>query len=214
MIFYQGYYENLKSLMFNNIEITISLLLIELGLCLLWYISQIIIVAFKLPLASERSVFHTRCCDIDLYFPRWISTLLLKFVDINSIDSIEHSSLVYACIWSDYTKIKLLLSMGADPNIGHPLDLAVLRSDVEMVKLLVQCNATSTMTPYNFEILQLLLNNGHHPDRYIENACLYKDKTKIKLLIDYGVDRNLVQQFTDDPDIIEYMYPITKGALH
>jgi ankyrin repeat protein len=175
------------------ITVPLTIILFEFIVVLIWYLVQIIIVAYQWPLGSEQSVFHTRCCDIDTYFPLWITKVLLRFINVNYINRMKNTSLSYACMWSDYEKIKLLLLSGANPNGESILDLAVWHNDLKMMDLLLQYGAISTVQPSSFDALYLLLKYNHNPNTYIENECDHNNKKNIKLLIDYGADPEIVR---------------------
>ncbi|SMF67013.1 Ankyrin repeat-containing protein [Alteromonadaceae bacterium Bs31] len=116
---------------------------------------------------------------------------ILRFADDTIIKTDENRKkmgqfLFFAFTWcSDKSIFRLLLSVGADPNIkddeGHtPLGDTVDAGDLEAASLLLLCGADrdiDTMTG---------VNNGH--DSALQSAARRLDVPMVSLLLSYGAD--------------------------
>jgi hypothetical protein len=183
----------------------------EIILLLIWYLIQILIVAFALPILTEQSIFHTRIFGVDTYFPQCVTLFLLRIVNINWIDSQDWTALQYACSWDDYSKVLQVLSYGADPNVGchRPLDLNILRVKSDIIKFITSDGIfTKPLYTQNLDILRLLLRHNCDPNYFLDDAIKYRHLQVLMLLIDYGVDQNRLIGY--DPSIDDYMIPTIK----
>lgn len=185
----------------------------ELSAIILWYLIHTLIVASSLPLLTEQSIFHTRSFGIDTYFPKWITWFLLQCVDVNKSDCNMTTALHYACMWDDYDKIRILLTYGAQQNIGTytPLDIAIGRGNLKIITLLLKHTIPDhPRYTTNLDVLGTLLQNGCHPNNFIGQAMKHHHREVLMLLIDYGADQNRLMGY--DPVIDAYMLPTVKGA--
>jgi ankyrin repeat protein len=196
---------------YSDPQMIAIILFSELVLFITWYLIHILIVASSRPILTEQSLFHTRSFGIDTYFPQWVTQLLLQIVHINWTDCNEFSALHYACRWDDYNKVQLLLSYGADPDVGRftSLDLNILRNNSDIIKLLTHNGIfNKPLYTQNTDILRLLLQHGCEPNYFLDDALDGHHLHVLMLLIDYGVDQSRLLAY--DPIIDDYMISTIK----
>jgi ankyrin repeat protein len=96
-------------------------------------------------------------------------SLVLK-AGINDTDPMGHTALNWACLWSNDAMVRMLLELGADPNIvhgdgRHSLRYAIEMSDLNKVRLLLEYGANYHTIPKTFilsdEIRILIEQYGH-----------------------------------------------------
>lgn len=131
----------------------------------------------------------------------------------------RYSSLMIACIISDYEIVEILLKNGANVNqknlLGeYPLLLACKKSkydnNFKIIELLIENNSIlyqndsygdfpllESCHGFNTKIVELLLKNGCNPNMYDLNcyaplmcSCQISDYETVKILVKYGADVN------------------------
>lgn len=126
--------------------------------------------------------------------------LLLRYgADVNALDK-EHSetALSLAVEIKHLPAMRLLLSAGADPNVGYidaetPLGFCARRGFHEMARLLLRCGATETIDKYGGSA-------GMNPLGY---AASQLDVEMVKLMLEFGAD----------PDVLDLDYESARDRI-
>lgn len=148
--------------------------------------------------ATNINALHLAVLKKDLVMVK----MIIKYIkNINAKTSSGDTVLHYACSSQLLDIIKLLLSMGADPNIPesehelYPIFYSVIQNDIDIVKLLIEAN----FNPSNQD------NNGN---TIIHYAIIYNHISILDFIFDYYPIRKY--RYTYDEDI---SIDLIKGAV-